>query len=206
MLECACATNLREPLTQKWRRQLAEIDVSKDYYQSTAMATDIDADKVCCHRVLHELEFHGQPYSLSVLKVGYCLSQPDGTFRADCTISLVTGPRTILVDTGGSWDRDFLRLKLKEKDLEPADVSYVIGTHGHSDHVGNLNLFPLATTIVGFDISQGDTYLPNKLAEGQAYSIDEYVRHSNSHTSVGFFHLPSRQNDQNLNILIYYFL
>ncbi|XP_042582756.1 metallo-beta-lactamase domain-containing protein 1-like [Cyprinus carpio] len=25
-----------------------------------------------------------------------------------CTISLVTGPQTILVDTGGPWDRDFL--------------------------------------------------------------------------------------------------
>lgn len=142
------------------------------------MATGIDVDKACCHRVvLRELDFHGQPYSLSVLKVGYCLPQPDGTFRADCTISLMTGPRTILVDTGGPWDRDFLQMKLKEKDLEPADVSYVIGTHGHSDHVGNLNLFPSATTIVGYDISRGDRYLPNKLAEGQAYPIDEYVRH-----------------------------
>lgn len=160
------------------------------------MATGIDVDKVSCHRVvLHELEFDGQPYSLSVLKVGYCLPQPDGTFRADCTISLMTGPRTILVDTGGPWDRDFLRMKLKEKDLEPADVSYVIGTHGHSDHVGNLNLFPSATVIVGYDVSQGDRYLPNKLAEGQAYSIDEYVRHSNSHTPVVF---PVYQAEYNI--------
>eukprot|EP00066_Takifugu_rubripes_P003878 XP_003966816.1 PREDICTED: metallo-beta-lactamase domain-containing protein 1 [Takifugu rubripes] len=138
------------------------------------MATD--NNKACCHRVvLHEQDFHGQPYSVSILKVGYCLPQTDGTFRADCTISLITGPRTILVDTGGSWDRDFLQIKLKEKDLESADVSFVIGTHGHSDHVGNLNLFPSATTIVGYDVNQGDRYLPNKLAEGQAYSIDEYV-------------------------------
>lgn len=89
---------------------------------------------------------------------------------------------TILVDTGGSWDRDFLQMKLKEKDLEPADISFVIGTHGHSDHVGNLNLFPSATMIVGYDVNQGDRYLPNKLAEGQAYSIDEYVSLHSSHT------------------------
>lgn len=158
------------------------------------MATGIDVDKVCCRRaILDELDFHGQPYSLSVLKVGYCLPQPDGTFRADCTISLMMGPRTILVDTGGPWDRHFLQMKLKEKDLEPDDVSYVIGTHGHSDHIGNLNLFPSATTIVGYDISQGDRYLPNKLAEGQAYSIDEYVRHSNSLRTVVF---PIYQTDK----------
>lgn len=149
------------------------------------MATD--NNKVCRHRVLlHEQDFHGQPYSVSILKVGYCLPQTDGTFRADCTISLITGPRTILVDTGGSWDRDFLQIKLKEKDLEPADVSFVIGTHGHSDHVGNLNLFPSATTIVGYDVNQGDRYLPNKLTEGQDYSIDEYVSHSDPHTSATF--------------------
>lgn len=149
------------------------------------MATD--NTKACLRRVgLHELAFHGQPYSVAILKVGYCLPQADGALRADCTISLITGPRTILVDTGGPWDRDFLQMKLKEKHLEPADIGFVVGTHGHSDHVGNLNLFPSATTIVGYDVNQGDRYLPNKLAEGHAYPIDEYVSHPGSPTSATF--------------------
>ncbi|XP_041723923.1 metallo-beta-lactamase domain-containing protein 1 [Coregonus clupeaformis] len=122
-----------------------------------------------------ELEIVGQPYSISVLKVGYCLSEQDGSFRADGTISLLTGPRTILVDTGGPWDRDFLVKRLKDKRLDPGDVSLVVGTHGHSDHVGNLGLFPGATIVVGCDISEGDRYLPNQLAEGQPYPIDEHV-------------------------------
>lgn len=122
-----------------------------------------------------ELEIVGQPYSISVLKVGYCLSQQDGSFRADGTISLLTGPRTILVDTGGPWDRDFLVKRLKDKRLDPGDISLVVGTHGHSDHVGNLGLFPAATIVVGCDISEGDRYLPNQLAEGQPYPIDEHV-------------------------------
>lgn len=122
-----------------------------------------------------QLNFSGQPYSVSVLKVGYCLPRNDGTFKADGTITLVTGLRVILVDTGGPWDRDFLLTSLKERGLEPRDINVVVGTHGHSDHIGNLSLFPTAVMIVGFDISEGDTYLPNKLAEGQAYSIDEYV-------------------------------
>lgn len=119
--------------------------------------------------------FPGQPYSVSVLKVGYCLPQTDGTFRADGTITLITGPSTILVDTGGPWDRDFLQRTLKDRGLEPRDIDVVVGTHGHSDHVGNLSLFPTAVMIVGYDISEGDTYRPSRLAEGQAYSIDEYV-------------------------------
>ncbi|XP_049424867.1 metallo-beta-lactamase domain-containing protein 1 isoform X2 [Epinephelus fuscoguttatus] len=124
---------------------------------------------------LSELDFPGQPYSVTVLKAGYCLPQTDGTFRADGTITLITGPRTILVDTGGPWDRDFLLTTLKERGLEPGDVNVVVGTHGHSDHVGNLSVFPAAVMIVGYDVSEGDTYRPNQLAEGQAYSIDKQV-------------------------------
>ncbi|XP_041820864.1 metallo-beta-lactamase domain-containing protein 1 [Chelmon rostratus] len=122
-----------------------------------------------------QLDFYGQPYSVSVLKVGYCLPQSDGTFRADGTVTLVTGPRTILVDTGGPWGRDFLLMALQERGLGPGDISLVVGTHGHSDHVGNLSLFPKAVIIVGYDISEGDTYRPNKLAEGHAYSLDEHI-------------------------------
>ncbi|KAJ8007725.1 hypothetical protein DPEC_G00097140 [Dallia pectoralis] len=122
-----------------------------------------------------ELDIEGRPYNLSVLKVGYCHSQPDGSFLADGTISLLTGPKHILVDTGGPWDRDFLVKRLEDRGLKPGDVSLVVGTHGHSDHVGNLGLFPGAMVIVGCDVSEGDRYLPNRLAEGQPYPIDEHV-------------------------------
>lgn len=124
---------------------------------------------------LSELDFSGQPYSVSVLKVGYCLSQTDGTFRADGTITLINGPKTILVDTGGPWDRDFLLASLKDRGLDPVDVNLVVGTHGHSDHIGNLGLFPNALVIVGYDISEGDAYRPNTLAHGQSYCVDEHV-------------------------------
>ncbi|KAM8881551.1 metallo-beta-lactamase domain-containing protein 1 [Synchiropus picturatus] len=122
-----------------------------------------------------QLHFPGDPYSVSVLKVGYCQTQKDGTFRADGTISLITGPKTILVDTGGPWDRDFLLNSLSERGVRPGDMDVVVGTHGHSDHVGNLNLFPSALVIVGNDISEGDTYRPNQLSEGVAFILDEHV-------------------------------
>lgn len=120
-------------------------------------------------------EIPGQPYCISVLKEGYCRAEADGSFKADGTITLITGPQTILVDTGGPWDREFLVAKLKEKGLTPGSVAVVVGTHGHSDHVGNLGLFPHAKIIVGCDISVGDRYLPNQLAEGQPYPIDDFV-------------------------------
>lgn len=117
----------------------------------------------------------GEPYCISVLKEGYCLVQPDGSARADGTISLLTGPKTILVDTGGAWDRDFLLAQLETRGLKPRDINIVVGTHGHSDHVGNLGLFPDALMVVGCDINQGDLYLPNELATGQPYPIDDHV-------------------------------
>lgn len=129
-----------------------------------------------CKRIqLLELDFPGHPYSASVLKAGYCVSQTEGTFRADGSITLITGPKNILVDTGGPWDRDFLLLKLTERGLRPGDIDVVVGTHGHSDHIGNLSLFPKALIIVGYDISEGDIYHSNRLAEGQTYTIDEHV-------------------------------
>ena len=54
---------------------------------------------------------------------------------------------------------------LKEHGLEAGNIDYVIGTHGHSDHIGNLNLFPVATFIVCYDICKGDEYFDNKFAE-----------------------------------------
>ncbi|XP_056298771.1 metallo-beta-lactamase domain-containing protein 1 [Pseudoliparis swirei] len=139
---------------------------------------------------LSESDFPGQPYSVSVLKSGYCRPQTDGSFRADGTITLITGPRTVLVDTGGPWDRDFLLRTLRERGLGPGDIDVVVGTHGHSDHVGNLSLFQTALMIVGYDVSEGDVYRPNGLAAGHAHCIDEHVSvvpspgHTGQHVSV----------------------
>ena len=54
---------------------------------------------------------------------------------------------------------------LQKEGVLPEEVDFVVGTHGHSDHIGNLNLFPQATFIVCYDISSGNTFLPNRLSE-----------------------------------------
>ncbi|XP_009079594.1 PREDICTED: metallo-beta-lactamase domain-containing protein 1, partial [Acanthisitta chloris] len=77
------------------------------------------------------------------------------------------GPLTVLVDTGGPWDRHLLPQLLSNHGVTPENITHVVCTHGHSDHVGNVNLFPEAELLVGFDLSRGDgVYLPQELAHG----------------------------------------
>ncbi|KAL6091837.1 hypothetical protein STEG23_023274 [Scotinomys teguina] len=133
-------------------------------------------------------------YSVVVLLRGY--AEPQGTgdaVRADGTVTLIlprawasdSSPRMsppadggaktaleeavrgpILVDTGGPWTRDALLEALARQGVTPGDVTLVVGTHGHSDHIGNLGLFPRAALFVSHDFClPGGLYLPHGLCE-----------------------------------------
>ncbi|NXG60835.1 MBLC1 protein, partial [Hemiprocne comata] len=76
------------------------------------------------------------------LQEGFTTRHPDGTFRAGGSITLISGgPVTALVDTGGPWDHRRLLRLLATQGLSPDHVTHLVCTHGHSDHVGNINLF-----------------------------------------------------------------
>ena len=60
---------------------------------------------------------------------------------------------------------------LNDRGLSCSDITHVVCSHGHSDHVGNLNLFPEALLIVSFDICHGDTYFENGLAKVSVWCI-----------------------------------
>lgn len=50
-------------------------------------------------------------------------------------------------------------LGLAEQNLHPNDISYLICTHGHIDHIGNLNLFKNAKVILDHDVAtKADIY------------------------------------------------
>ena len=110
-------------------------------------------------------------FKVIVLQDGYSFTDETGDYKATGTSSLIKGPVNVLVDTGGPWDSSNILQELSDNGVTPDEINYVVGTHGHSDHVGNLNLFLKATHIVGFDVNHKDTYFDHPFKEGQHYSI-----------------------------------
>ena len=115
-------------------------------------------------------------YKVSVLLEGYSYTDAENRYRANGTCTLVTGKdKKILVDTGSPRDKRRLLEKLKEHNIAPEEVSYVVCTHGHVDHVGNLNLFSNAVHMVSHDILQErDVYVdpPENFNKGAPHCID----------------------------------
>ena len=94
---------------------------------------------------------------VNVLFDGYSIISEDGKImKANCTCTLIQSKGlNIIVDTMTPWDKDKILSELKNKhDLEPSQINYVVSTHGHSDHVGNNNLFLDAIHIVSKSVSK----------------------------------------------------
>lgn len=108
------------------------------------------------------------------MRPGYAEWTGPAKQRASGTITLIRGPHNIIVDTGCPTDKDTITSSLHNAGLEPANIEYVICTHGHSDHISNNNLFPQATFIVSYDVSNGDTYTFHNFAR-ESFKIDEEV-------------------------------
>lgn len=65
------------------------------------------------------------------------------------TVALLRGHgETVLVDTGGYGYRTPLLTMLAERGVTPADVTAVVLTHCHWDHMCNFALFPQARVVV----------------------------------------------------------
>lgn len=114
-------------------------------------------------------------YEVKIIQTGYARRLSPSEVQADGNITLVKGPKNIIVDTGGPWDREMILGALAAEGLDVKDIQYVICTHGHSDHTGNNNLFTDATFVVSFDISKGDLYTFHDFKSGEPYRIDEDV-------------------------------
>ena len=114
-----------------------------------------------------------------VLRDGYGYEDETSTYRANGTITLVRSQSegiTLLVDTGSPWDQELLIQKLQEHELQPQDVTHVVCTHGHVDHVGNLNLFTMATHMVSHDIvKDGDKYTLHELRHDNPFQISKSI-------------------------------
>ena len=96
--------------------------------------------------------------------------------KANCSCTLVKSRGlNILVDTMTPWDKNKLINALEKHDLKPEDLNFIICTHGHSDHVGNNNLFLNATHIFGKSVSKFDEYDLSAFENDKEYNINESV-------------------------------
>lgn len=84
--------------------------------------------------------------SLDILAIGDLVRAEDGTIQvANSTSTLVrSGDRIIVVDASTPVMRPAIKTSFKQIGVFPKDVDTVILTHTHSDHVGNIDMFPNA--------------------------------------------------------------
>jgi glyoxylase-like metal-dependent hydrolase (beta-lactamase superfamily II) len=101
-----------------------------------------------------------------VLIEGFVEDTALGRQRAGGTVTLVRGRPNLLVDTGDPVQQDQLLAALTGEGLSPADIAYVINTHGHLDHVGNNGLFPHATFVLDCDVAHEGAYWQHDFAAG----------------------------------------
>ncbi len=114
-------------------------------------------------------------YHVNVCRVGHCMSVKDGHFSAACTITLVKGKFNILFDPGSPWDTNLISNFLNDNHLSHEDIHYVVCSHGHVDHIGNLNCFPNATLVVGTEVMRGDQLLPTRISTEKPLIIDDHA-------------------------------
>lgn len=111
-----------------------------------------------------------------VLYDGYSNNTGSNQMIANCSCILIKGVHNIIVDTMTAWDSEKIRTALKDNKITPDCIDYVISTHGHSDHIGNNNLFLKAKHIVGFSISVEDKYFLHSFDKGEEYVISDSVK------------------------------
>ena len=115
-------------------------------------------------------------YQVKVLQKGYSKRNSDGSMSANGTCTLITGQGLyIIVDTLSPWDRTVLIELLRQAGLQCDDITHVICTHGHPDHIGNNNLFTSATLhIAGHSIYKQHQYFEHDFTGGRAFQIDKH--------------------------------
>lgn len=115
-------------------------------------------------------------FSVHVLSSGYSEeSSSSGEMRANGSCTLVSGPGVVMVvDTLSPWDKDRLVQLLGQHGVTPEQVTHLVCTHGHPDHVGNNNLFTgpdLKFHVVGFSVYHEDRYTPHPFSCGEPLEV-----------------------------------
>jgi len=98
--------------------------------------------------------------------------------RISSTVTLIKdNKKNILVDTGSLGTKTALLKALKNIGLTPNKIDYLIITHYHPDHVGNLNLFPKTTIIDIWGSQKNDVYQVDvNFYLGKKFNLSENIK------------------------------
>lgn len=125
--------------------------------------------------------------SIDVLLIGFLERDSDGNVISEKTSSssvLIRAPgRNIVVDTGSKFMAEGIRISFKQiGGIFRDDVDTVILTHNHSDHTGNLKLFPKAKILV--HAGEEEEVKGATVIDGPEYEVCKGVRmvHTPGHT------------------------
>ncbi|XP_049780644.1 metallo-beta-lactamase domain-containing protein 1 isoform X2 [Schistocerca cancellata] len=114
-------------------------------------------------------------YEVHVLYDGFSKMTENG-MEANCSCTLIKGPKKIIVDTMTAWDKELIIEGLARHGVTCEEIDYVVCTHGHSDHIGNNNLFMNAKHIVGFSVSFKNTYFIHPFETGDLFEREEDIK------------------------------
>lgn len=114
-------------------------------------------------------------YKVHVLQTGYSKVEEDGCIANGSSTLIIGSKYKVVVDTLSPWDKDALISAMAVHGVAPSDVTHLVCTHGHPDHVGNNNLFTGegVVHIVGWSVHTRDRYTDHPFHLGEAFRIDE---------------------------------
>ncbi|XP_003746687.1 metallo-beta-lactamase domain-containing protein 1 [Galendromus occidentalis] len=116
------------------------------------------------------------PVKVEVLFDGFSRLEAGNQFMSsNCTCTLVVGETVkMIVDTMTAWDGDRIKEALDSRGISPDEITHAVATHGHSDHIGNLNLFLNAKHVVGTSMNYKDNYY-DVLLDGSSLRVAEGI-------------------------------
>jgi glyoxylase-like metal-dependent hydrolase (beta-lactamase superfamily II) len=97
-------------------------------------------------------------HEVIVLVPGFVGALQGRSYPVGGTVTLIKGNPNLVVDTGDVSQCPQILAALADHGTDAADIQWVVNTHGHLDHVGNNNLFPAATFVLGDDLAQDGNY------------------------------------------------